>query len=296
MLNIGYRAHDFGVFDTIDGLIDSIHEYTSCAKLHLAPHKTIRNLLPWTSWDEEYAISIKDRLESEGISIEVLGCTINPVHPDEDIRHSEIERYKKNLRLMHSFGASFVGTETGSWSADLSYSTETAEPYVYDIFLSSMDKMLNEAIKCNSIIGIEPASHNHTICTPERLARLLDRFDDEHLMVTLDPVNLIPICGIPESDGACRRIPSKEAQREYYSPLLHDFRERIAVIHAKDYSLTDQGLKKGNLTVLTGVFDWKGFLKEMRKEAVNVPIILENMDPKTLLSTVNKLNSMYDSD
>lgn len=293
MLDIGFRAHDFGFADSLDSFIETVHHYINGGKLHFAPHKTIRNLLPWTEWTEDYASSIKEKLLDNEITIEVLGCTINPVHPDPDMRRLEIERYKKNLRLSHCFGASIVGTETGSWSPSLSYSAETFEPYVYDIFLSSLDEMLNEAIKRDAVIGIEPAAFIHTICSPERLRMFLETFDDEHLMVTMDPVNLIPRSGIAEPDGSYRRCPSEDAQREYYTPLLEDFRERIAVLHAKDYKLTAEGFKKGDLTALTGVFDWKGFLSLVKRLDLNVPIILENMNPDTLLMTIERLNALY---
>lgn len=294
MLDIGFRAHDFGFADSLDSFIETVHHYVSGGKLHLAPHKTIRNLLPWTEWTEDYASSIKDKLHANGIEIEVLGCTINPVHPDPKMRRLEIERYKKNIRLAECFGAAIVGTETGSWSPAISYSAETFEPYVYDILLSSLDEMLNEAIKHDAVIGIEPAAYIHTICSPERLRRVLETFDDEHFMVTMDPVNLIPRSGIAEPDGSYRRCPTKEAQREYYTPLLEDFRERIAVLHAKDFKLTDEGFKKGDLTALTGVFDWEGFLSLVKRLDLNVPIILENMNPDTLSDTIEKLNALYD--
>lgn len=292
MLEIGYRAHDFGVFDTLDEFIDSVHQYKSEAFVHIAPAKTIRNLKSWRDWDEEYASSIKTKLSENNIEIKVLGCTINPVHPDKDKREEEVERYKKNIRLSKSFGAAIVGTETGSWSETISYSPVTFEPFVYDILLSSFDSMLNEAIKYDTIIGIEPAAFVHTICSPERLRDILERFNDRHFMVTMDPINLIPRSGIRERDGSYRAHPSTEAQRDYYMPLL-DLKDRIAILHSKDFKLTEEGCKKGDLTALTGVFDWRGFMHEIRKRGFDVPIILENMNPETLIDTENRLRSYY---
>ncbi len=292
MLEIGYRAHDFGVFDTLDEFIEGVHKYTDGGFVHIAPAKTIRSLKSWRKWDDEYAYSIKETLLQNNIRIKVLGCTINPVHPDKAKRDEEIERYKKNIRLSKSFGASIVGTETGSWSETISYSPLTFEPFVYDILLSAFDEMLNEAIKYDAIIGIEPAAYVHTICSPERLRDILERFNDSHFMVTMDPINLIPRSGIKERDGSFRANPSIEAQRDYYLPLL-DFKDRIAILHAKDFKLTAEGYKKGDLTALTGVFDWKGFMHEIKKRGFDVPIILENMNPGTLVKTENTLRSYY---
>lgn len=292
MLEIGYRAHDFGVFDTLDEFIRSVHKYKDQAFVHIAPAKTIKNLKNWKDWDDEYVQSIKEKLLKNNIEIKVLGCTINPVNPNKEKRDEEIERYKKNIRLSKSFGAAIVGTETGSWSEAISYSTTTFEPFVYDILLYSFDKMLNEAIKYDAIIGIEPAAYVHTICSPERLRDILERFNDRHFMVTMDPINLIPRSGIIERDGSYRAKPTEEAQRDYYMPLL-DFKDRIAILHAKDFILTNEGYKKGDLTALTGVFDWKSFMREIKKRGFDVPIILENMNPTTLVETENKLRSYY---
>lgn len=292
MLEIGYRAHDFGVFDTLDEFIEGVHKYTDGGFVHIAPAKTIRSLKSWREWDDEYAYSIKETLLQNNIRIKVLGCTINPVHPDKAKRDEEVERYKKNIRLSKSFGASIVGTETGSWSETISYSPLTFEPFVYDILLSAFDEMLNEAIKYDATIGIEPAAYVHTICSPERLRDILERFNDSHFMVTMDPINLIPRSGIKERDGSFRANPSIEAQRDYYLPLL-DFKDRIAILHAKDFKLTSEGYKKGDLTALTGVFDWKGFMHEIKKRGFDVPIILENMNPETLVKTENTLRSYF---
>lgn len=292
MLDIGFRAYDFGRFASVDEFASCISGYKKNAFVHLPLNKTITTALAWEEWNEEYIAGIRDVLDSYGISVKVVGCTINPVDPDEDRRKYGIARFKRNLELARAFGSNIVGTESGAWSTDISYSMETFEPYVFDILLSSLDEMVNTAIKNDVTIAIEPVAIN-SICTQERIRKVLDKFDDRHLSITFDPVNLIPRHGIAESDGTYRRVASDEAQRKFYLPMLREFKDRISIVHAKDYIMLDNGLKKSDLTVLTGAFDWKDFILDIKKEGIEAPMILENLNPSTLKETLDALNMMY---
>lgn len=292
MIDIGFRAHDFGSFETVEELACTVASYKQPATIQLALGKVIPSARKWQEWDEEYISSVRDTLASHGVSVAVIGCYINPVHPDEEKRAENVARFKRSLELNKAFGCRIVATETGSWTPDITYSAETFEPYVFDIFCKSLEEMLNAAVKNDAIVAIEPVSFHHTICTMERMVRVLEKFQDEHLKVLLDPVNLVPKCGIPELDGSVRRRPSAEAQRRYFMPLLDAFQDRLCALHGKDYILDDNGLKYGKKPILTGVFDWPAFFKELRERGIDVPMSLENHDPKTLRETLKALSAL----
>ena len=87
MLRIGYRAHDLGSFESASELGRRLEEIRSTSFIQLALKKVIPSSKPWQEWDEEYISSIASELKSHGVSIAIVGCYINPIHPaDKGLR------------------------------------------------------------------------------------------------------------------------------------------------------------------------------------------------------------------
>ena len=290
MNDIGFRAHDFGTFTSAQELAKVVSSIKTPSYIQLALGKVIKPSRGWEDWDEEYISSITADLAAYGVSTAVVGCYINPVHPDEDEREKHIRRFIKSLSLTKAFGCRIVGTETGSWTKDISYSAETYTDKVFSVFLNSLEKMLAAAEKHDAVCAIEAVSHHHTICSVERMAKVLSLFPSDHLQVIYDPVNLVPVNGIMETDGSYPAHPSQEAQRKFYTEALDAFGSRICAIHCKDYILNEKGFKKGDLPALTGVFDWKNFFKELKKRNIVSPVLLENHNPATDRKTLLALS------
>lgn len=291
MFNIGFRSHDFGSFDSVSALADTIAKIKTPATIQLALPKAVPSAPSWKEWDEAYISGVRDTLASRGINIAVSSGYINPVHPDEEERKNQVRRFCRVCELSDAFGCHTVGTETGTWNPKTAYTPDTFEPKVFDILLQSVEQMLTAAVKNNCVVALEPVAFKHTMCSVERTMRVLDTFkDDEHLKIIFDPINLTPQTGIPEKDGSVRRKPSLEAQRAFYLPALEAFKDHLVAIHAKDYILTEDGYKKGDIPILTGVFAWEEFFKDLRANEVNVPILLENHNPATLKETLARLN------
>ena len=290
MKNIGFRAHDFGTFSSVEDLGKTVSQVRSPSFIQLALGKVIKPSRSWQEWDEEYISGVRDTLASYGVSIAVVGCYINPVHPDGEKRKENIVRFKTSLRLNRAFGCPVVATETGSWTPDISYNVETYTDKVFTILLESVEQMLDEAEKNGCICALEAVSGHHTICSVERMMKVLDTFKSDHLKVVYDPVNLVPVNGIRELDGSYPARASAQAQRRFYTEALDAFSSHICAIHCKDYVLDEKGFKKGNLPALTGVFDWENFFKELRKRGLDVPVLLENHNPATLSQTLSALD------
>ncbi len=290
MNNIGFRAHDFGSFPSVSALAETVASVKTPAFIQLALGKVVKSSKPWQEWDEEYIAGVAKDLSDKGVGIAVVGCYINPVHPDENEREKQLERFEKSLELNRAFGCRVVGTETGSWTPDISYSLDTFTDKVFTVFLKSIERMVKAAEKYDAICAIEAVSYHHTICSVERMARVLETFPSDHLKVIYDPVNLIPINGIREKDGSFPAVASQEAQRDFYTQALDAYGQRICAIHCKDYVLDEKGFKCGDLPALTGVFDWKNFFKELRERKLDVPVLLENLEPATLKETLSALS------
>ena len=149
-------------------------------------------------------------LARRDLHVAVLGCYINPVHPDEEERERQLARFERSLELNKAFGCRIVGTETGSWKGDISYCLETFSDHVFSVFLHSLERMVKAAEANDAICAIEAVAHQHTICSVERMARVLSLFPSDNLRVIWDPVNLVPINGIEEVDGSHPAKPSSE--------------------------------------------------------------------------------------
>lgn len=292
MINIGFRAHDFGTFDSIEDLARRIESVSEESTIQLALKKVVPSSKPWQEWDEDYILKIRETLKQHGVSIAVVGCYIQPVHPDEEKRLSEIERFKKSIQLNRAFGCRIIATETGTRNPNGGYSVDTSNPKYIELFYSSLSEMVEEAAKYDALCTIEAVNHQHTMSSPERMARMLEKFPSEHLKVLFDPINLVPYDGIKESDGTPLAKPTAEAMASFYNPILDLYGDRLVAIHCKDYKLSEEdGHKIGNLPALTGVFDWEGFIKEIKRRDINVPITLENLDPATVKETKRILES-----
>ncbi|MCQ2412982.1 MAG: sugar phosphate isomerase/epimerase [Sphaerochaetaceae bacterium] len=293
MLNIGFRAHDFDYSEGPEKLAQTISAIKSPCEIHFAFKKIIPDAFAnRKNWNEDYIASITKDFSDLGIHFGIVGVNMNPVHPIEEERKNQVDRFIRGLELNKAFGSRVIASETGSWTLDNEgFCATTYEPRVFDIFLHEVDRMLEAAIKHDAVIAFEPVAFHHVLSTIERTCLVLERFNDSHLMLLFDPINLIPQTGLPEFDGSSRQVPSLEAQRNYYNTALDAFEGRIAAMHLKDYKLMDNGYKKGNLPALTGVFDTKGFLEEVQKRNINVPILLENLDPTTVRETLKTLES-----
>ena len=289
MLRIGLRAHDLGSFSCADALGEAAQNAKEGAFIQLALKKAIPSSRPWQEWDEEYISSIVSALSRHGVSVAMIGCYINPIEPDEEKRRLELDRFRKSLSLSKAFGCPYVGTETGTLNPKGGYSPDTSDPRNLAVFRDSLSQMVDAAERYGSYVAIEAVARVHTISTPERLASILDGFRSDHLKVILDPVNLIPWTGIPEKDGVPLRIPSEEAEHSWICSILDIIGPRLVAIHCKDYYLDGNGTKIGNIPALTGCFRWKQFAEELHRRSVDVPWLLENLDPRTVSSTAETL-------
>ncbi len=289
MPRIGYRAHDFGSFDSASALGERI-ESIRPSFIQLALNKVIPSARPWEDWDEEYISGIASDLMQHGVTVAIIGCYINPINPDKEARKREIQRFGKSLSLSSAFGCPYVGTETGTASPAGGYSIETSSPENLKIFYDSLSEMLDLAEKYDAYVAVEAVARNHTISSIERMAGILEKFHTKRLRTIFDPVNLLPYTGIPEKDGVPLKVPSEEAERRFVCDVLDLYGDTLAAIHCKDYILDPEtGTKIGDLPALTGIFRWQNFAEELRKRNIDVPWLLENHNPKTVKETAETL-------
>ncbi|MCL2277142.1 MAG: sugar phosphate isomerase/epimerase [Treponema sp.] len=266
-LQIGLRAHDYGAGVTIEELAETLDVYKP-SSIQLALSKALKGAPPPGGLSPAYARRIRKVLEEKNIAIAVLGCYINPIHPDKIEREKQLYNFEEHLRYARDFNCAMVGTETGSCNADCSFHPDTEKQESFDLLCESLERLVTTAEKCGSIAAIEAVADIHTISTIEKMEALQRRLASPALKVIYDPVNLIPNAGLAET------------QKEFFLRAFSAFGGKITTIHAKDFRM-ENGLKNGRYSAGLGEMDYPALLSVIMKEKPDIDILLEDTSPST---------------
>ncbi|MCL2804622.1 MAG: sugar phosphate isomerase/epimerase [Treponema sp.] len=268
MLQIGLRAHDYAKNVTPQELANILDEYNPAA-IQLALAKSFANAPKPGMLSVGFARLVRRALEEKNIAVAVLGCYINPVHPDAETREKHLKSFEEHLRFARDFGCSIVGTETGSCNGDCSYHPDTEKQENFDLFCRSLERLVNTAQKCGSIVCIEAVADQHTISSIEKMEKVIKMFSSPALKVIYDPVNLLPVAGL-----------KSESHKSFFTRAFDAFGNDIIIIHAKDFRM-ENGKKNGMLPAGTGELDYFSLLSLIKERKPGIDILLENTSPET---------------
>ncbi len=288
MLDLGFRAHDFCKFASAQDLAATAAIFRKNACLHFAPYKALENSpKPLTS---EWAQQVKRTFDSNGIRVAILGCYINPVHPDLEKRESELKLFENGLEMAHLLGNPIVATETGSHDARNIRCEETWTDKNFSIFLNIIERLLTKAVNNNVTMAIEAVADKNTIDTPQRMIKVMQTFESPNLRVLFDAVNIMPINGVDNYET-------------YYDEAVSMLAPYICAMHLKDFIWADRldsypfatgPVKKGTIPIGEGLMPWKTLFNIYKKYHVdNVPMTLENFNPKTLKQSLEFIETTY---
>ena len=274
MLNLGLRAHDYGQ-GTPAEIAARLGQYdASCVQL--APAKSfpfIGEQLGQLS--PGFANQVRDAFAAQGISIAVLGCYINPIHPDPAAKEQGLKRFEEHLRFARDFGCAIVGTETGSKNGDCTFHPASRTKESFLELVESVRRLADTAEKYGTIVGIEGVAHHHTVHTYEKMVELLELVDSPNVQVIYDPVNFFPL-------DQCHR------QQALMDEAFDLFGDRIVAIHSKDFVIKD-GLKHGDLPSGSGDMDHGYLFEKLQKLKPGIHTILESTNPDNVLGILQHL-------
>ena len=189
--------------------------------MQLALNKAIAGLnLQPGDLNEELAREIAWSFARHDVGIEVLGCYINPIHPDLKTRAALLQFFKDHLRCARAFGCGLVALESGSVNADYSPHAANHGEAAFAAMLASLAELVAEAEQHGVCVGLEAVTA-HTVSSSRKLRRVLDAIRSRHLRVVFDPVNLLT----PENIGE---------QAYVFAEAFDLLGDEIAVVHAKD--------------------------------------------------------------
>lgn len=265
---LGLRAHDFGCLppDALAGRLASFG--ASCAQLALA--KALPGIAAGAEpLDSASAENIRSSFESAGVRISVLGCYINPVHPDPAAREAGLRRFEAHLRAARLFGCRIVGTETGP--------ADPAGEKTFPRLMKSIERLVTVAEASGAVVGVEPVADTHALCSIERTATLLHALPSQALGVIFDPVNLVPAAGLAMS------------QEAFFKEAFNAFGSRIMAVHAKDFRM-ESGRKSAPLPAGSGEMDYPSFFSMLKRLGHRPDILLENPGPATASDALERMS------
>ncbi|RSX51887.1 sugar phosphate isomerase/epimerase family protein [Bifidobacterium callimiconis] len=229
-LNFGFRGHDITGARTPEALADGLAQQ-GARNVQLALAKSFPDMN-----SEAGAINpgmgavIRRTLASRGVEIAVLGCYINMIHPDLEVRETLLRRFEAHVANARYFGAPIVASETGSVIPNLGQYTE--RNFTEETYRDTLDvirRLVAAGERYGTIVGIEPGV-NHPIHDLDTVERLIADVDSPYLGIVFDATALTP---------AWQASP--EWQLELTRQAFRRFGERICAMHIADWRLDGDG-------------------------------------------------------
>ena len=219
-VRIGIRAHDFGRLPAGELAAKIAAGGFSCAQL--AVGKAIAGITLKPGFlNPGLAFEIGEEFRRHGVQIAVLGCYVNPLHPDLATRRSLLTLFKEHLRFARDFGTGLVALETGSVNADYTPHPDNHGEAAFQDSLASIAELAAEAERFGVLVGIEGVA-SHAVSTPRKMRKMLDAVGSANLQVVFDPVNLLT-------------AENHSEQERVIGDSFDLFGDRIVAIHAKDF-------------------------------------------------------------
>lgn len=222
------------------------------------------------------ANQIGEQFQRAGIRIGVLGCYINPIHPDPVQRRHEINRFKEHLRYARDFGTSIVATETADLTTYLTQDSERYEAIGWQLFKQTVEELAEEAERWGVHIGLEPVV-THTLSSIEKMVRIMEEVPSSNLGVVFDPVNLLPPSSI-------------DTQEAFLDEAFAAFSDRIVLAHLKDIAVRDGKLVQ--VRSGQGIFQTQTFLQKLHQAKPGIDISLEQLTDETISETFHYVRSL----
>ena len=261
-MNIGVRLHD-----TAPGTLEQRLGYAreqgfSC--VHLALSKVLpdfsMNDAPRLLTDA-LAARVRGALSASGLDCAVLGCYLKLAGGDAEALERTSAIYRAHLRFVKKLGASVVGTETPP-APDLAADIHSEE--ALQCFIRCARPLARCAEEEGVILAIEPVAC-HIVSTPERMERVLEALDSDHVRVILDAVNLLTRDNYQDAEAIVDQA-------------LARFGDRVCVLHMKDYTVDPDRFMTVACACGTGRMRYDRLLRFAAERGL--PMTLENTNPE----------------
>lgn len=259
MLNITIRGHDLSQVQTIEDLAEKTKEqgiHTLQLALGLSFPEMSSGANEINSGMGNY---VKRVLEKQEVSVGILSCYINMIHPDLTIREELLTKFEQYLRYASSFGASMVPSETGCVLPEIQYTEENFTDEAFAEAVSVIRRLVKAGEKYQMMVGIEPGL-NHPVYSLARVEQLIQAVDSDYLGIILDPTNLITSTNYQE-------------QVQLVEEAFERFGEKICAVHLKDFRVEQEKIVPVNLG--DGVIEYTKIKEIIKKNRPYLYVVLE---------------------
>ena len=259
MLNITIRGHDLSQVQTIEDLAEKTKEqgiHTLQLALGLSFPETPSGANEINSGMGNY---VKRVLEKQEVTVGILSCYINMIHPDLTIREELLTKFEQYLHYASSFGASMVASETGCVLPEIQYTEENFTDEAFAEAVSVIRRLVKAGEKYQMMVGIEPGL-NHPVYSLARVEQLIQAVDSDYLGIILDPTNLITSTNYQE-------------QVQLVEEAFERFGEKICAVHLKDFRVEQEKIVPVNLG--DGVIEYTKIKEIIMKNRPYLYVVLE---------------------
>ena len=259
MLNITIRGHDLSEVQTIEDLAEKTKEQ-GIHTLQLALGLSFPEIPSGTNEiNSGMGNYVKRVLEKQEVTVGILSCYINMIHPDLTIREELLTKFEQYLRYASSFGASMVASETGCVLPEIQYTEENFTDEAFAEAVSVIRRLVKAGEKYQMMVGIEPGL-NHPVYSLERVEQLIQAVDSDYLGIILDPTNLITSTDYQE-------------QVQLVEEAFERFGEKICAVHLKDFRVEQEKIVPVNLR--DGVIEYTKIKEIIKKNRPYLYVVLE---------------------
>ena len=276
-MRLGCRGHDFGR-SRLEELAGKVAG-AGFESVQLALSKALSDAPAAGALDAAYARRAAAAFAGRGVSIAVLGCYINPIHPDPAERAAGIARFKELLGLARDFGPDasapvpafppperplafpVVGTETGSRNADCSFHPGNSSDEAFELLVEALRELAAAAEAAGALACVEGVVR-HVASSPARLRAALDAAGSPRLGVILDPVNFLD-----ETNW--------EARERIFDEAFELLGDRILVLHTKDFRIRGGALEL--CPPGKGLLDYPRLMRRLRAARPGADILIEDL-------------------
>ncbi|WP_127585444.1 sugar phosphate isomerase/epimerase family protein [Paenibacillus koleovorans] len=222
---------------------------------------------------------VAEAFDRNGVRIAVLGCYIDPIHPDSDERRRNVRRFKEHLKYARDFGCSVVATETGHLSTYMKDFPTDYHKKAWGILRHTVYELSEEAEKWGVTVGIEPAV-SLVAQTPEEMRRLLEEVPSTALGVVLDGCNLLEAGNVDRQD-------------EIFRTAFELFGDRIVSFHAKDARIRHGGAR-GKAALGAGDVNVPLFLSLAQQYKPFADITLEGVEGEMIAQSLDYWQQLWE--
>jgi len=288
-LDLGFRGHDFGKFGSAEQLVLTAKSFIEGSCIQFAPGKVLENVPK--PLDREWSDQTYKAFKDNNIRISVLGCYINPIHPDPEKQEAELRRFENAIENAPYLGYPIVGTETGSMDERNIRDERNWSDAVTLMFMRNMERLLKKAESYGVRMAIEAVADKNPVDNAQRMLKVMETFKSPNLCVIFDAVNIMPVNG-PENFES------------FYDEAVSMLAPYIGAMHIKDFVWVDSSkefpyakapVKKGTIPAGEGLMPWDMIFRLYRKyDCCNVPMMFENFNPSTLRQSIDYIRKISD--